>query len=185
MSYTNWENTPDEARGLVEAWASHATQGTAGFGTATTPTLAEVDGFLESAYNTVSVMLTSYGYGTAQTGSAVMAVLTRAQALNAVIDVELSNPVVSTQSGEGNDRFIALKEARDDLNSLIQSDGLSHLGAAQFDSRGAFVYAGGLSRSRKRSVRDNTDLVQARFPRGWGQSPFLKDIAHLDVGGEG
>ena len=180
MSYTNWENNAGEALDLVEAWSSHAAEGTAGFGTATTPTLAQVDAFLESAYNTVSVMLTGYGYGTAQAGSAVKAVLTRAQALNASVDVELSTPV-SALSGEGSDRFIAMKDARDELNDLIRSDGLTHLGAARFERRGSFIYAGGVSRDRKRTVRGDTDLVHPRFARGWGQSPYLRDMAHLET----
>lgn len=155
----------------VTAYTRHIA-GTAGFGTATFPTLAEVYAFLDDSYFEIATMLTSYGYSQSQTGSAVMGVLSSLQAYETALKIELTQPA-STTSDEGNDRFKALKAARDRLTKLIENDGLARLGADKLDPRSGGIVATGVSRSAKLTRYENTDTVQPRFRRGFGQDPAL------------
>lgn len=157
----------------VTAYTRHIA-GTAGYGVATYPTLQDVYGFLDDSYFEIITMLTAYGYSQTQTGSVVMGMLSSLQAYETALKIELTQPA-NTSSDEGNDRFKALKDARDRLVKLIENDGLAELGAVKLRQRSALIVATGISRDEKRERYEDTDVVQPRFRRGFGQDPTLTE----------
>lgn len=167
----HWDNSGSAAYLTAQAYTRHIA-GPDGFGTATTPSQNEVFGFLDDSYFEIAVALQKYGYSLAQSGSAVRGVLQSLQGIEGAIKIELTAPT-NTLTGEGNDRFIALKNARDALMALIMSDGLAQMGADMSKSRSAHIQLTGKSRSEKQAIYADSDAVPARFPRGWGQDPML------------
>lgn len=169
----SWDNAGSAAYLTALTYTRHIAGGD-GYGTATNPTQAQVFAFLDNSYYEIALALQNYGYSLTQSGSAVRGVLSGLQGLDTAVKIELTAPT-NTLTGEGNDRFIALKAERDRLMALIMSDGLAAMGATVTKSRGAHVVLTGKSKDAKQAIYDDTDAVQPRFPRGWGQDPTLGD----------
>lgn len=168
MSYTNWDNTALDTFNRVTAYCRHIA-GTAGFTDGTTrPGSTEVEYLLTDSYWEIAGLLERYGYSTAQTNANVKSFLVGLHAVTAAIKVEQASP--SSGTGEPNERFKAFQDTRARLEELIKSNALAQMGASKDRARSAYTIATGISESRKTSVEDDSDVVQPRFKRGWGQS---------------
>ena len=167
MTYSNWDIASNDALDRVTAYTGHVA-GTAGYGSATYPSLTGVHSFLDDAYYEIGALLQSRGYAIAQTDDNVQGFLCALQAVTAAVKIELTQPAIG---GRDNERYRALVEQKGRLETLIESRGLTEMGATKSSDFADHVHIGGISRSRKTSVESDTDLVKQRFRRGWGQHP--------------
>lgn len=179
-SINHWDVAGSAAYLTAQTYTRHIA-GTAGYSASTNPTQAEVFGFADDSYFKIAVALQKYGYSLTQTGSAVRGVLQSLQGLETAIKIELTAPT-NTLSGEGNDRFIALKNARDELMALIEGDGLAQMGATVSTSRSAHIQLTGKSRAAKTTIYEDSDAVPARFRRGWGLDTTLNEVSTAESG---
>jgi hypothetical protein len=163
-----WESGSGTALALVQAYCRHLC-GTAGFGTATQPTAAEVNGYSDMAYYKIAGFLGHAGYGTTILGSAVTGILQNLQVLETVISVELSYPI--TGPGEPNERFLEFVRQRDALYEMLDSAALSALGVEPVALSSNRAEATGISIGRKLSVTSDGDLVTSRFRRDQFAAP--------------
>lgn len=165
--YQSFELSTGEVLKRVEATCRHLTTGGV-FNDSTNPTSSDVVRFIDNSYYWLLGELAKNGYAIAVTDTEAKAVLQEMQALDAAVQVEFSQPVSST--GEENDRHKALAARRDRLvRSFLESDALEQLGATRARSKSTYLQGTGRSIDRKNTVYDNTDVVPARFPRGFGQ----------------
>ena len=164
--YTAYEIDQGQALEDVEALCSHLTQdGT--FTDSTQPKSADVYRRLTLAHHKIAGVLAMSGYAVAQTDEEVVGILQQLNALEVAIWAELSNPI--TGVGEPNERFKALIDERDALVALIEGRALDDLGGARSAATlGELLTLTGVSQDRKLSVEQDTDLVPARFKRGFG-----------------
>jgi len=131
------------------------------------PTLAQVETFLSQTYYQLQGLLAEQGYAPTQTDTEVVGYLENLNAIGAVIKVELAHPV--TGSGEPNERFKEFRVHWNDGTAFIGTDGFEALGGTRTEQVADGVALTGTSRSRKRTVESDTDLVRPRFRRGFGQ----------------
>lgn len=168
-NYQAYEVREGEVLSRVEALCRHLTSG--GHFTETTPvTLAEAELFLSDAYYWLRGELVKNGYNTTvgSTLTDVLHVLSQIQGLDAACQVEFSMPVSDT--GEPNERYKGMAARRDRLtNEYLRGDALERLGATRDRSRSEYLELTGRSVQRKRDVYTDSDVVQPRFPRGYGQ----------------
>lgn len=167
-TYSNWDLTANMAYNRVLA-TTRVIATSSGFSATTTPTETEVGYFLDDAYYEIAARLEDAGYSLTQTDDQVQGVLQALQAILASIAVIQTQPVEDEDSLRG--QLERLEGRRDALFELISGDALLHLGATRDRDLSAYVTATGVSVDRKTSVEDDTDLVGARFKRGWGQNP--------------
>ena len=170
-SGTAFEATSGDVLKRITAMCRHLTS--SGNFTETTPvTLSAVEMFIDDAYYFVLGELVRNGFNPAQTDTEAKSVLAQIQAADAACQVEYSMPV--TDSGEPNDRYKALAYRRDRLiKDFMQTDALEQLGATRDRHKSTYLDGTGRSIDRKSTVYDDSDVVPARFPRGFGQR---KDI---------
>jgi len=167
MSYSNWDAVANDALNRMTAYTRHVA-GTAGFGSATFPTLAEAQLFLDDAYYEIGGLLQGGGYAVAQTNATVRGFLCSLQAITAVVKIELTQPAIG---GRDNERYKALVAQKEQLEEQIKSRSLTEMGAVKSADYADHVHIGGISKGRKTTVESDTDLVKHRFRRGWGQHP--------------
>ena len=167
--YTAYEIDEGQCLEDVEAICNHLTlDGT--FSESTQPRSADVYRRLTLAHHKIAGLLAMNGYAVAQTDEETVGILQQRNAIEVAIWAELANPI--TGVGEPNERFKALADERDALVELIEGRALDDLGATRTTGTlGELVTATGVSRDRKISVEDDTDLVGARFKRGFGLNP--------------
>lgn len=175
----NWDSASTATYNRVVSYCRHIA-GTAGFGTATRPTQSEVYSFLDDAYYEIGGLLEVSGYAITQTDPEVCGILNSLQAIVGAIKVELTTPNTGL-GNDKNDRWLAFKDSRDRLEALIKGNALTNLGATSHVRVGAYIAATGTSRSRKRVLTDNTDAMKPRFPRGFGQSPYIDNASRSDL----
>lgn len=179
-TYTAYETDEGLCLETVETYCKHITD-MGSFNDETQPTGQEVEKFLTASYYSLAGILTSVGYSIVQTEDAVLAFLQEVQALDVVVKVELANPI--TGLGEPNERFKEFKARYTEMIELIKGTQLLEgLGAAVAEQGSAsqLLAISGISKSRKRSVEDDSDYVQSRFRRGQGRNP-LNDDTHADT----
>lgn len=166
MSYSAFELTAGTScLQTVEAYCRHLTSD-GRFDTTSHPTLGQVERFLTQTYYQLQAILAEQGYNPTQTDTQVVGYLENLNAVGAVGKVELTQPVTGT--GEPNERFKEFRAAWRDGTAFIGSDAFEALGGARTERVSAGVVLTGTSRSRKRTVAADSDLVQPRFPRGFG-----------------
>lgn len=175
MPYTAFELNGGACLEDVEGLCTHLTmEGT--FSDSSQPRGVDVERWLTLSYYWVQGILAKNGYAIIQTVPAVVGILQELNALDVAVKVELSNPL--TGIGEPNERFIELKRRRDELLEMLESSQmLTALGAteAEVGSASELLAASGISKSRKRLVESNTDLVIARFRRGQSRNTRAGD----------
>jgi len=165
MSYSNWDAVANNALNRMTTYTRHVA-GTAGYGTATLPSLTEAEALLDDSYYEIASLLQSYGYAIAQTDAEVQGFLTGLQAVSGAVKIELTQPAIG---GRENERYRALVAQLERMEKLIKTGGLAEMGASKSSDFADRVHIGGISRDRKTTVESDTDLVQHRFRRGWGQ----------------
>lgn len=171
VNYQGYENNEGDCKEGVEGICGHLTVD-GSFSDTTQPTSSDVDRMLTESYYHVAVRLAAAGYDPTQSDARVIGFLQRVQILDAVLQVEMANPI--TGPGEPNERFLALKAERDDMFALIASGGLDLLGATVVRLDPVLT---GISKDRKLSVESDSDLVQKRFRRGLLQDKGRGDPA--------
>ncbi len=181
MGYTGFEIKEGDVLHRVEALCRHLTTG--GVFTNTSPTpLPDVERYIDDAYYWVLGELARNGYNIAVTDTEAKAVLCQMQSLDAAVQLEYSQPV-----GDGEDentRFRGLAARRDRLvGSFLQTDALEQLGAVRDRNKSSFVELTGRSRSRKATVYGDSDVPQARFPRGFGQRADVPSRSGTETSG--
>lgn len=167
MGYHVFEVTAGDVLNRIEAICRHLTEG--GKFTDTTPArISDVEMFIDDAYYWLAGELVKHGYVLTITDTEALAVLQQIQALDAVAQIEFSQPV--TDTGEPNERYKGLIARRDRLvKDYIQTDGLQRLGATKDRDKSTYLDLTGRSVDRKNTVYTNSDVVPSRFPRGFGQ----------------
>ena len=180
MSYTSFERQTGGVLERVEAICRHLTTGGSFKDTSPIP-LADVERFIDDAYYWLLGTLVEAGYSTTVTAANVKAVLEQIQSLDAAAQIEFSMPGTD---GEENDRFKGLVARRDRLvGSMIRTDALQQLGATRERERSKYLDLTGRSRDRKRDVYTDSDVPQARFPRGFGQRADVPDRSGVETSG--
>lgn len=149
----------------MEAYCRHLTSSGI-FDTTSHPTLAQVERFLSQTYYQLQAILAEKGYNPAQTDTQVVGYLENLNAVGAARKIELTQPV--TGGGEPNERFREFSAAWRDGTAFMATDAFEALGGERTERVGEGLVLTGRSRSRKRTVAADTDLVPARFPRGFG-----------------
>lgn len=168
-NYTAYEVEEGLCLEDVEEYCGHLTD-EGSFTTQSQPSISGVERMLTASYYWIVGLLASNGYSAAQTDDVIVGILQELNALDVAIKCELANPI--TGQGEANERFIEFKNRRDELVTLLtETTALDALGAvgASAGSASDLLAAGGLSKSRKRSVESDPDYLRARFRRGFGQ----------------
>ena len=123
---------------------------------------------LDAAY--IATKLEACGYAATQEDADVLQLLESWNTVRTVIAIELANPVESI-SGKGNARFQEFRNRSKMLEELACSAGLADLGATVSGGLSEFLVAGGVSRSRKQTVEEDTDHIKHRFRRGQFKYP--------------
>ena len=171
--YTAYELNEGACLEDVEALCAQLTMaGT--FGDETQPKGVTVERWITLSHHWIAGILAKNGYDTAQTDAEVVGILQELNALDVSVKCELANPL--TGVGEPNERFIALKERRDELLEMIENSQMLTLLGATGTSGGAIsenLAITGISKSRKLSVENDSDYVLPRFRKGMGRNPRI------------
>ena len=172
MAHFAYENASSDVLLMVQAYSKHLTKSGGSFSSTTNPTLTEVEAQLTASYYWAQAQLADNGYVRNPTGTAVLGVLTRLQAMDTVVNIELMHPITA-ETGEGeNVRYKTFRGLRDEIvKTFLTTEALEDLGATRAELQSALLEFGGVSRDRKKTVRDDTDLVPSRFKRGFGADP--------------
>lgn len=181
MGYQSFERKEGDVLRRVEAVCQHLT--TKGSFTDTSPVcLAHVEMYIDNSFYWVQAQLARHGFSLAVTNDNVKGVLQEIQALDAAQQVEFSVPV--TASGEPNERFKGLiARVTSLISGYFETDALEQLGQQRDRPRSKYLELTGRSRDRKRDVYAASDVVQPRFPRGFGQRGDIPDRSGVETGG--
>ncbi len=164
---------------LVEATCRHLTSGGV-FTESSTVRKTDVERFINTSYYWLIGEMARCGYNTTVTLDTVKGALEQIQAVGAAVQVEFAVPTTST--GEENTRYRGLVAWRDRLvKNLLETDALQQLGAQRDRIPSTNLEGTGRSISRKTSVYGDTDMVPARFPRGFGQPKTTGNISGRDT----
>lgn len=171
MAYSGYEVADDGVIKTLEVYCRHLTEGGT-FSATGTPDLAAIERYLDQTYYQIQAALAKEGYSTTITGTPALAILESLQAVGAAVKVELAHPITGFR-GEPNERYIQFQRMWKEGVSLLATDALSVLGEARTTELGGFVEVGGISKSRKRTIADDTDAVPPRFRRGMFSNPLV------------
>jgi len=178
-NYQSFELKDGHVMDLVEGMCRHLTTG-GQFTDSSTVKRADVENFINVAYYWLVGQMSRWGYSTTVTADAVKAALENVQAIDAAVQVEFAVPV--TSSGEENNRYRGLVARRDSIaQSLLQTDALEVMGAVRSKKMSTNLEGTGRSIDRKQTVYSDTDVVPARFPRGFGQRNDVSGVSGRDT----
>jgi len=171
MAYVGYEVTTGGVMKTLATYSRHLTDaGT--FAVGSTPSLEQVERYLDQTYYEIQTVLAKEGYSTAIIGTPVLRILEGLQAAGAAVKVELAHPI--TFRGEPNDRYKQFQKMWNSGVSMLATDALAVLGESRTTELGAHIEVGGVSKSRKRTVADDTDTVPPRFKRGQFSNPGIR-----------
>lgn len=179
MAYVAYEVTAGtSALAGVAALCKHLTSGTT-FTTSTQPTLAEVEAWLTEGYGLINARLMNQGYEQDQTDADLLRALQPYNVWYAAAMAEYSQASAgfSEEGGGRGDMFMEMFWGSKDnrphlgLDALIQSKAFSLLGATIDTDPTDFLSAGGHSRSEKRDMEADSDLVPFLFGRDKFSAP--------------
>ena len=170
MAYTSYEITANNTIKLVQEHCRHLTED-GEFTVSSKPTLATVELWITETYHDLNAHLAAAGYTIAVTDAEAIGFLERLNVYGTVLQVELSHPITGRR-GRENDRYQTYRDQYDaGLKIIAETDALSALGAAKDANLSQFVHAGGTQRSEKDDSYKDKDILQPRFPRGFGRNP--------------
>lgn len=178
MGYLAYQTHEDELLDRVQARCrSLTTNGK--FTDTTSPTRADVEQWITDSYYRVAGILRKAGYGTAVTGSEALGILAQIQALGAAMTAQQS-----TRSGitEEDQKYRAmLGEWNGLVHDFIYGGMLEDIGGVtRARPLSQHLDATGRSQSRKTTVYSDSDVVPARFRRGFAQQPGSTTAATSD-----
>lgn len=164
MTYLAYERTAGTScLNEVQAMERHLTDnGT--FGTATIPTLSQVEEFITDTYYDISTKLVINGYDQSQTDTDVLGVLQHFNALGACAKIELTQPSVGYKTGE-NTRYDRFFKEYEKIDKFTETSALERLGATRSWNLSDGLTAGGISISDKEAIETDADHVPYFFRR--------------------
>ena len=167
-----YERTTGTALKQVESWCRHLTNGGT-FSSASTPSLTQVNDFLEYAFDDIKANLVRFGYGTAAPAdSGGLGFLEKLNVMRACIDIEMTYPLTEFDPNHPNPRMLMFTSQWEEGTFLISTHTLDGIGLTGGDTNlSDLLVFTGTSRSRKNSREIETDRVAGKFPRDFGQSP--------------
>ena len=166
-NYQGFETKDGGVLESVSAMCRHLTTG-GQFREDSTVPLADVERYIDDSYYWLLGELARNGYAVTQTDTEVKGALQSIQAMDAAVQVEFSVP--TTAAGEENTRYRSLIARRDRLvRTLLETEALERLGATRDVAKSEYLEGTGRSVDRKREVYTSSDVVQPRFPRGFGK----------------
>ncbi len=172
MSYSAYEVTAgSSAIQMVEAFQRTRTaNGT--FGTATIPTLTQVETFLTRGKAELAAVLEKHGYSKTQTDADVLGVLEPLNVKAACYYVELTSPTAGyTSEGEPVGRLSSFRAWRKEAAELCTGRTLADLGATRTYEKSSGLSAGGISISDKETIEEDSDYEPLAFTRGLHEAP--------------
>jgi hypothetical protein len=169
VTYQAYERSANNVIQSVEVYCRHMTDGGT-FSATGTPSLTAIERYLDQSYYEIQAALAREGYSVTISGTAALGILEAMQAYGAVAKIELAHPVTGLR-GEPNDRYKQFIKLWQSGTAIIATDALVRLGETRSTELGAYVAVGGVSKSRKQGVYDDSDAVQARFKRGMFTNP--------------
>lgn len=161
MAYTAYERTAGTSAILMleSLQRQYTIAGT--FTTASTPALSQVETFLTIGSAEVAAMLTSYGYGQAQSDPDVLGALERFNVYSAAELIEASRASAGGgfPQAEPLSRINYFASWRTQLRNLLKNGGLAELGAG----RTHMLTAGGISIGDKEVIEEDPDFERYKF----------------------
>ncbi len=141
------------------------------FGTATFPTLAQIEGFISMRVGEVVMTLEGAGYAGSQAvatvGTPVTMLLSRIVVAGAVTDVESTRPTTSNTQGEASTRFTSYQRTYDDLLKKIPGAALEYMGAVRARDISSGMKVTGTSWDEQQDILDDDDQKAPLFERGF------------------
>lgn len=164
--------------GQVLTWCQQMLKGGTAFGTATQPTLTQVEQLINGRVADVSTALARSGYATAQpvatSGTRVCTVISQAIAFGVVADIELTKPTAGGNLKE-NTRYVAFSKRWEDFLAGVNGAALQYMGAVRERDASNGMKVTGTSYAEREADARNPDLVQSLFPRGWMDNDLQRD----------
>ncbi len=165
MSYSSFELASGDALREVQHLCRHAARAGGAFSSSTVPTLASVEQYLTTSYHWIRSRLAKGGLSDTQTLTAVLGVLQQLQVYDVAMKVELALPTEAAGGG-ASERWTLFRELRDELATMISDGSLAAIGATErTDDKHRTPFVGGISKSRKDVMEDDTDINQHRIKR--------------------
>lgn len=184
MSYLAYELAEGDARREVERLCRHAARASGAFSSSTVPDAAAVEQYLTTSYHWIRTRLIKAGLSDDQTDADVVGVLQQLQVYDVCMKVELALPTEAA-GGNPSDRWTTFKELRDEMAMMISDGSLSGIGAEEIELARRTPFVGGISRERKRLMREDSDAIQHRVQRDQFRKlhviPTTRDGVQLEV----
>ncbi len=171
MAYdTRYDPSTDWTLDRIVSWSQFRFRGGTQFGTASQPTLLQVEDFIDGRVFGAAALLARAGYGTAQpvatVGTAVATLLSMGVAYGALIDIELTQPTAGASDSE-NSRFTFFKDRWDEFRKQFQGSDLEYLGATRDRNASSGLKFTASSWDDQESIIDDLDRKNPLFPRGF------------------
>lgn len=147
----------------VAAFCPNLTSGSSDFSQSTTPTLAQVDSWLEDGASHIEFVLNACGYSTpvAET-SVVFYVLRRLNNLFAAATSEMARANIRLAPGERTRGQVFAEMYEKELERLVSRD-LTRAGVGVLST--GVLYCGGIDSDDKDTIESDTSRVAPRFKR--------------------
>lgn len=166
-------------------YSQHRLRGDTAFGTATHPTLVQVEDVIDGRVAELTYKLAEAGYATAQpvatVGTLVATYLSRAVVMGAMADIELSWPTTAQGPNQSNPRYQFYRDQWDSVAKTIGGAALEHMGATRDRAASEALHHLGASWDEQEEVDRDTDLKGAVFPRGFVEGDYRGDEADRDT----
>ena len=169
MTYISYERAGSACLNEVQTLERHLTD-SGSFGTATVPTLTQIEEFITDSYYELGTYLTDYGYNRIQAGTNIVGILQHYNALGACAKIELTQASVGYKSGE-NTRYDRFYTEFMKVKGLIQSPAFERMGATKGWALSAGISAGGVSISDKEDIETDTDFEPYMFEKDLHRHP--------------
>lgn len=171
MAYeARYDPSTDWTLNRIVSWSQHTFRGGTAFGTATQPTLTQVEDFIDGRVYGAAALLARSGYATAQpvaeVGTAVATLLSMGVAYGALIDIALTQGTTGGSDDE-NPRFTFFKERWNEFKKQFQGSDLEYLGATKERSASAGLKFTASSWDDQEEIIDDLDRKNPLFPRGF------------------
>lgn len=155
----------------VVSFSRHMLKGGTAFTTATTPQLADVEGFIDAAVADVQMCLVAAGYSTAQpvgtVGTPAATWLSNGVVWGALVDTEASRPTIGNTAPEGNERFRLFQKRYEAFKEALKGATLEQMGGTRDRNLSDGMKWTGSSWDEQDGILEDTDRKDPLFPRGF------------------
>jgi hypothetical protein len=165
---TSYEPASGWIMGQVLAHSRWLLRGGTAFGTATSPSLGDVETLIDARSAQVGVLLAQHGYAVTQplatAGTPVLRVLGRAVAVGALIDIFAARAANATQSNEEHPRYVMfMSEWKRFREEIAPSAALEYMGAIRTRAASAGLEVTGIDQDRIDDFETDTSYRGPRF----------------------